>query len=457
MNDLVVRNGIVVTSEITKSLDIGIKKGKFTQIGIPGTVGRGKREIDAKGRLIFPGLIDPHVHIAHPFRNEKSMDDFYTASKTAVYGGITTIIDFAIQWDKTINIGQCIQNRKKEADGKSVIDYSLHACPTKSTSDTIQESNMAYEQGIPSFKAYMTYGKQGRMVDDAILVGLLDKVVDFKGIVGVHAENDAIAEFNKMVYIGQKTISAKFFPDIKPNIVEAEAINRAVFFNNWLKSRLYIFHLSTKEGLKIIEKAQKEGHKVICETCTHYLTLTKKVYLQSEGYKYICSPPLRSDDDVDNLWAGIKNGTISIVSSDHCGFGERQKASGDGNFPDTPNGLPGIETRLPVIYTEGVVKRGLNINRIVELLSTNPAKVFNMYPQKGNISVGSDADLVIIDTDKEVFLTKNALHSPVDWTPYEGMKLTAFPVATILRGEILMLEGEFFGKKGYGKFIPRKT
>ena len=457
MNDLVIRNGILVTSETTQKADIAIDKGKIVKLGFSGNVGRGKKEINAKGKLVMPGLIDPHIHIAHPFQGDISMDDFYTATKAAVYGGNTSIIDFAIQWDKNLNMDQCIQKRKSEAEGNAVIDYSFHACPTKSNEETIQEVLSVYKHGITSFKTYMIYRKQGRMVDDAILFGLLQKNLEFGGILGVHAENAAIAEYNEVSYVRQGLVSAKYFPEIKPNIVEAEGINRAVFFNKWLNSRLYIFHLSTYEGLQIIRNAQREGYNVICETCTHYLTLNKDIYSRKDGYNYICSPPLRSQTDIDSLWAGIKDGTISVVSTDHCGFGKKQKASGKGKFTDTPHGLPGIEVRLPLMYTEGVMKKGISINRMVEVLSTNPAKIFNMYPKKGSLTIGSDADLVIIDTNKEMTLTNDKLHSPVDWTPYEGMKLSGFAYATILRGEILMQDGEFYGKKGYGQFITRMT
>lgn len=457
MNDLVIRNGILVTSEMTQKADIAVNKGKIVKLGLSGNADQGKREIDAKGKLVIPGLIDPHIHIAHPFREDISKDDFYTATKAAVFGGNTSIIDFAIQWDKSMSLDQCIQKRKTEAEGNAVIDYSFHACPTKSNEETIQEVSNVYKHGITSFKAYMIYRKQGRMVDDAILFGLLQKNLEFGGILGVHAENAAIAEYNETSYTKRGLESAKYFPEIKPNIVEAEGINRAVFLNKWLESRLYIFHLSTQEGLKIIRNAQREGNHVICETCTHYLTLNKDVYSRKDGYNYICSPPLRSQTDIDSLWSGIKDGTISVVSTDHCGFGKNQKASGKGKFTDTPHGLPGIEVRLPLIYTEGVIKRGISINKIVEVLSTNPAKIFNMYPKKGSITIGSDADLVIMDTNTEITLTNDKLHSPVDWTPYEGMKLSGFAYATILRGEILMQDGEFFGKKGYGQFISRIT
>lgn len=455
MYDLVIRNGTLVTANDTQKADIAVKKGKIAKLGFLENFDCGEKEIDAKGKIVIPGLIDPHVHIAHPFREDISKDDFYSATKSAVYGGNTSIIDFAIQWDKNLNLDQSIQKRKNEAKGNSVIDYSFHATPTKSNEETIKEVQSAYKHGITSFKAYMIYRKQGRMVDDAILFGLLQKNLEYGGILGVHAENIAMAEYNEAVYVKQGLEEAKYFPEIKPNIVEAESINRVVFFNSWLKSRLYIFHLSTHEGLQIIRNAHKEGNKVFCETCTHYLTLNKDVYSREDGYNYICSPPLRGQSDIDSLWTGIKDGTISVVSTDHCGFGKKQKASGKGKFADTPHGLPGIEVRLPLMYTEGVMKKRISINKMVEVLSTNPAKIFNMYPKKGSLNIGSDADLVIIDTDKEMMLSNSKLHSPVDWTPYEGMKLSGYAYATISKGEILMQDGEFYGEKGYGQFIAR--
>lgn len=454
--DFLIRNGLLVTPDTTIPSDIAIRDGKILATGSWGSFGTAKTEIDAEGKLVMPGLIDPHVHIAHPFRDGVSQDDFFTASVSAAYGGTTTVIDFAIQWDKNLNLLDCIGRRRNQAEGQVVIDYALHACPTKSTADTLKAVPDVIKSGIPSFKVYMIYCKQGRMVDDAILFKMLEEIGKHGGIIGVHAENSAIAEFNEEMYLGLGLKGPENFPLIKPNLVEAECVNRVLYLNRWAHGRLYIFHLSTKEGLEMIMAARAKDEAVFAETCPHYLTLTNEVYRRGDGGHFICSPPLRGQDDIDVLWRGLANGTISVIGSDHCGFGKEQKASGKGDFSQIPNGLPGIEVRLPIIYTEGVLKGRITVNRMVELLSTNPAKIFGLYPQKGTLLPGSDADLIVVDTKQERVLKANELHGGVDWTPYEGMKVHGLSCITICRGQVVIKDGHFCGEKGYGKFLERK-
>jgi dihydropyrimidinase len=457
MIDLLIRNGIIVTHDATFSADIAISNGKILGIGECGSFDDANVEFDALGKMIIPGLIDPHVHMSHPYRNQFSDDKFFSTSVSAAFGGTTTLIDFAIQWDKNSKMKEIIEHRIKEVEEEVVIDFSLHATPTKSSEETIKAVADAIHLGVPSFKIYMVYRDQGRMVDDGILYGLLEEMKKRKGILMVHAENDAIAEFNQTRFVTKGYTNPSNFPKVKPNIVEAEAINRVTYLNQKIGSRLYIAHLSTREGLEIIRQSQAKGNPVIAETCPHYLTLSKDEYNYTNGEKFICSPPLRSHEDISALWKGVSNGLISVISSDHCGFGLKQKAIGNGNFCQTPNGLPGIETRLPLIFTEGVAKHRITMNKMVEVLSTNAAKIFGLYPKKGAILPGSDADLTVVDINEEICVTGKKLHGAVDWTPYEGMKLHGFAVATILRGKIIMENGELCAEKGYGKFIPRKV
>lgn len=454
MFDLIIKNGTLVTAEWSAKGDLAIKNGKIAVIGE--RINDAAKIIDAKGKLVMPGLIDPHVHISQTFKDQKSADDFHTGTISAAYGGNTTIIDFATQWDKSYDLVQTLVNRRNLADGDVVIDYSLHACPTKSSEDTITILSKLMDMGVPSFKVYLTYKKQGRMMDDAMLYEMLKKIGEIGGLLGVHAENQPMADYYESYFLKRNLRSAKYFPEYKSNIVEAESINRAIYINKWASGNLFVVHLSTAEGLEIIKKAQKDGIKVFTETCTHYLTLTKEVYGEEEGHNFICSPPLRSQNDVDALWEGVIDGTIPIISSDHVGYSKRQKALGGGDFSETPNGIPGMEERLPVIYTEGVKTNRISINRLVALLSTNPAKMWGLYPQKGSLVPGTDADIVVVDTEQEASLTSDILHSPVGWTPYEGKKVSGFACATISKGEIIMENGIFLGKKGDGKFLERK-
>lgn len=455
MYDVLIRNGLVVTHDATTEADIAVKDGKISAIGDRGSFTGGKTELDATGKLVIPGLIDPHVHIKHPFRDSFSQDDFYTATVAAAGGGTTTIIDFAIQWEKNRSLAETIALRRQQAEGQVVIDYALHACPTKSSLDTALEIADIIDLGIPSFKLYMIYRKQGRMTDDGLIYRVLEEGKK-GGIVGVHAENAAIAEFNEEDSLSHGQNGPTVFPVVKPNMVEAEAVNRVLYLNKCAGGNLYIFHLSTAEAMEMVAEARGKGQKVTAETCTHYLVLTDEYYRRKDGANFICSPPLRSAADVEALWRGVANGTISVISSDHCGFGREQKALGNGDFSKTPHGLPGIELRLPVVYTEGVLRNRINLNRMVEVLSTNPAKIFGLYPAKGALLPGSDADLAIIDPDTSRQVKSTDLFSNVDWSPYEGMVLRGFATTTIARGEVITHDGVFLGEKGRGKYLARK-
>lgn len=456
MIDLLIRNGTIVTSEATFQADIAINGEIISAIGERGSFSGARFEFDVDGKYVLPGLIDPHIHMAHPFRNMVSDDDCYSTTVSAAFGGNTSVIDFAIQWDKNLNTAEVILKRRQQAESDVVLDFALHATPTKSSEETIQEVESAIQLGVPSYKVYMIYRSQGRMVDDAIIFGLLREMKTRNGLLMVHAENAAIAEFNQESYVKKGLVLPSNFPLVKPDYVESEAINRAIYFNQIADSRLYIAHLSTGKGLELIRATQGKGNLVLAETCPHYLVLTRDVYDLESGERFICSPPLRERSDVECLWEGISCGSISVISSDHCGFGLQQKAFGSGDFSQTPNGLPGIETRLPVIFTEGVLKNRITINQMVSLLSTNVAKIFGLYPKKGAIMPGSDADLTVIDVDEEVVITARGLHGAVDWTPYEGMKAHGFASATILRGKFVVRDGKLMVSKGYGKFLHRE-
>jgi len=456
MIDLLIRNGAVVTPDATLPADIAVQGDKILALGAWGAFGEGRQEIDARGKLVLPGLVDPHVHMAHPYKGEISDDDCYSTTVSAAYGGTTTLIDFAIQWDKSLNLIQVLEWRRGQADDEVVVDYGLHVVPTQSSDEMLDDVCDLVERGIASFKVYMVYRKQGRMVDDAVLHAMLSALRDCGGTLMVHAENNAMAEYQQDRFLGSGRNRPEDFPNVKPNLVEAEAVNRALYLNRQCRGRLYIVHLSTREGLDLVRAAKANGDDVVAESCPHYLALTKDVYQRDNGGRYICSPPLRGQDDVDALWEGISDGTISTIGSDHCGFGKAQKDQGQGDFSQTPHGLPGIETRLPVIYTEGVLKRRITINRMVELLSTNPAKVFGLYPQKGALLPGSDADLVVVDPDEERMIRGEEMHGNVKWTPFEGMKARGFAKVTVSQGEIIVQDGQFSGNRGRGRFLERR-
>lgn len=457
MYDLLIKNGVVVTPEYSAPRDIGISDEKIVAIGVPGSLNAAAQEINAAGMLVLPGLIDPHVHIYHPYSNGFSADDFFSATRSAAFGGVTTVCDFAIQWDKNKSLTETCRARKTQFAGESVVDYALHACPTCSEPETLRQLSKLFAEGIPSVKLYMTYSKQGRMTDDAILLEALKLTAKEGGIVGVHAENDAMCLYYSEQYRHEGRVSPVDFPLCKNDLVEAEAINRAIYLARMSGGSLYIFHLSTAEGLSLLRRARADGVHVYAETCTHYLTLNDSKYSEENGANLICSPPLRSQKDVEALWKGVAEGIIGVVSSDHCGFSLQNKQIGGGAFPETPNGLPGIEVRLPALYTYGVKTGRISINRMTALLSENPARAFGMYPKKGAICIGSDADIVVLDPAKSRIISSEVLHSPVDWSPFDGETLYGVVKNVWLRGKEIVRDDCFLGSRGDGMFVPRST
>ena len=455
MLDLLVRNGTVVTAEGSYPYDVAIQRGKVAAIGPHGTLGEAKETVDAAGKLVLPGLIDPHVHIHHPFKGSFAGDDFTSATRSAAFGGVTTVCDFAIQWDKTKSLTDTCALRKSQFEGQSITDYAFHACLTRSDAETIGELPGLIQGGIPSAKLYMTYSRQGRMSDDAALYEALRLTAQHGGIVGVHAENDAMCYYFSDAFKAAGKTSPHYFPLCKHNLVESEAVNRAIYLAKVTGGNLYIFHLSCKESLDILRKAQDEGVHVYAETCIHYLTMDMSQYDRPDGANFICSPPLRSKADVEALWQGIQEGRIGVVSSDHCGFTLANKATGGNDFTATPNGLPGMETRLPALYTYGVKAGRISLSKMVELLSANPARAFGMYPRKGTLAPGSDGDLVIFDPAEEKVISPAVLHSPVDWNPFDGQTLSGFAQAVYLAGKPIIQDGACLAAPGAGKFVQR--
>jgi dihydropyrimidinase len=395
--------------------------------------------------------------MAHPFRGKPSDDDFHTGTVAAAHGGTTTVIEFAIQWDKTQRLPEVIAARRALAERDVVVDFSFHGTPTKPGAETLESVAESVKLGVTSFKVYMVYRNQGRMADDALLLGLIQQMKAHEGLMMVHAENCAICEANEEACVAQGKTAASYFPLAKGNLVEAEAVNRALYLNRLVQGRLFLAHLSTREGLESLRAARGNGELAFAETCPQYLALTDAVYRRPDGINFLCSPPVRSPADVEAMWRGVAEGVISVVNSDHCGFGLGMKAMGKGDFSQTPNGMPGVETRLPVLYTEGVLKHRISVNRMVEVLSTAQAKLFGLYPRKGALLPGSDADITILDPDREATITASMLHGATDWTPFEGLRARGFASTTILRGTPVVRDGKLLVGRGHGQFLARNT
>lgn len=454
MKKLLVRGGLVVSDGKQVNCDILIEGEKITAIGRSLSY-PDAQIIDATGKLVFPGMIDSHVHIGHPNKRGSARDSFYTATRSAALGGVSTIIDFAIQWDKEKSLLETWKEKVQLMSRECVTDFALHNCPTVSEPKTIEEMDALIEEGSPSFKFYMTYSSQNRMTNDGVLYEALRKSAGTQMRIGVHAENDALINYLSEQYRQRGETDSSYFAEAKPAIVENEAVHRALYFARETRGNLFLFHLTTAEGVRLVKDAKRDGVPVVAETCTHYLVLDEEYLKREDGYAYICSPPLRRKSDQEALWAALRDGSVSIVSSDHCGFDKALKREYKGDFTKIPNGLPGIDHRLRLIYTHGVRKGKISLETMVDVLSTNIAKTFGMYPRKGTISVGSDADLVIYNPNGEEIIERGIDSDSIDWTPYKGFLLEGSVDMTISRGEVLVQDGEFSGEPGRGCLILR--
>lgn len=452
--NLIIKNGTIVTAHETYKGDIGIENQKIVKLGDL-SKDYADSYIDADGKYIFPGIIDVHTHINHWGGGAKTNDDFFTGSRSAAFGGVTTFIDFAMQKNDE-EVTEAIKRRREEADGKVCIDYSLHANLTNLTDKSLNAIPELINDGYSTFKLFMTYRKAGFMVEDAIFYQVMDKVNKNGGMVGIHAENDSICEYLTNKYVKEGFVTPEYHAESRPNIAEAECISKAILFAEYTKSPLYIYHLTTAEGAKLVKEARAKGLPIFAETCPHYLVLTKEKYREENGQDYIMTPPLREEKDIEALWEGIKEGDISVVSSDHCSYNTKQKELGKGCFKDVTPGIPGTETLLPIMYQFGVNKGRISLNKLIELLCYNPAKIFGMYPNKGNIVIGADADIVIFDPEKRVTLCKETIHMATDYTPFDGIEVKGYPEKVISRGKVIVSNGQFYGIEGYGVFIERK-
>ncbi len=392
MIDLVIRGGRTVLPNLTIETDIAVDGGKIVALGDLSGIFPSKREIDAHGCFVLPGAIDPHVHVNWPFLDATTADDYTSASVAAAFGGCSTVIDFAHPKMGPTPLDR-VAHRRAEADGKSYVDYGFHCVLSGDDETALAQMESLVADGVTSFKLYMTYSRRGIMADDSVILKVMKKAAALGALVCVHAENGWVGDANEARFIEQGRTLAIDFPQHKPNYVEAEAVSRAIFWSEHTGCRLYIFHLSTKEGLGLVHQAQQRGVEVVAETCPQYLVLDDSVYGKpGEGHRYICSPPVRSREDCEALWEGISKGIIQVVGTDHCVFTKAQKDAGRSDFTKVPNGLPGIETRLPILFSEGVIGGRISVSTLMRITGLNPARVFGLYPRKGILAPGSDAD-----------------------------------------------------------------
>jgi dihydropyrimidinase len=455
MRNLLIKGGLVVTESAETVCDILCEGEKITQIG-NGLVG-GVEVIDASGKIVIPGGVDVHTHLCLDTGKAVASDDFYTGTVAAACGGTTAIVDHPGFGPTGCALDHQIKKYHGLAEGRAIIDYGFHGVLQHVDDDVLAMMETLAGEGVTSFKAYLTYGF---MLNDAAVFKVLRRAKELGVLIAVHCENDGLINLLRDECVAAGNLQPEFHPRSRPPECEAEAINRMIMFANVAVggAPLYIVHVSTALGLEFIEAARHHGQKNLwAETCPQYLFLDEGLYSQpgAEALKYLMCPPLRSPADKDALWQGLVS-TINVVATDHCPFFlETQKVMGKDDFTKCPSGIPGIEERIPLMYSEGVAKGRISLRRFTDLCCTNPAKIFGLYPQKGTLAPGSDADIVIIDPEKQTVLTHNDLHSNVDYSAYEGYTLRGWPVCTISRGEVIVRDGEFIGKPGRGKFLKR--
>jgi dihydropyrimidinase len=455
---LIIKNGMIVTESETYFSDIMIENNKISCIGVD-LFNDNAEVIDASGMYVIPGAIDVHTHMDLQSGNSHSIDDFYTGTVAAVCGGTTTIVDHVAFGPQNCALSHQIDKYHELADGKAVIDYGFHGVIQYVNEEVLSEMESLTKEGISSFKIYMTYDFK---LDDVSILKALKKAKELGIIIAVHAENNEIINHLRENYVSNGYLEAIYHAKSRPDHCEAEAISRVLHIAALAgDAPIYIVHISTEKGLDEIRKAKAQGQKnIFTETCTQYLTMTEEKYLEpsNNGLKYIMSPPLRQKKDIEALWKGIQDGTINVIATDHCSFnlkGDKQKGNND--FTKCPNGAPGVAERVIVIFSEGVMKKKISINRFVELLCTNPAKIYGLYPKKGCLIPGSDADITILNSNPECTLTRSMLHGAVDYTCFEGMKIKGAIDTVIQNGKVAYKNNKFYGKKGDGKFVKRKA
>ena len=455
--DLVVRNGTVATAADVFHADIGVVAGRIATLGA--NLGAGRREIDAEGRIVTPGGVDSHCHIEQrSAAGVMTADDFFTATRSAACGGTTTVIPFAAQ-HRGMSLRQVVKDYHACAQPKAAVDYAFHLIVSDPTEQVCgQELPALIKDGYTSFKIYTTY--DALKLDDRQILEVLSVARRERALVMVHAENHDVISWLSEKLLAAGHSAPRFHGIAHAPIAEREATSRAISLAELVDVPILIVHVSAREAMEQIRLAQARGLKVYGETCPQYLFLTADDLDRPdfEGAKYMCSPPPRDKANQESIWRGLETGVFEVFSSDHAGYRfddpeGKMKHGRNAAFKKVPNGVPGLEVRMALLFSEGVGQGRLDLPRFVALTATNAAKLYGLYPRKGTIAVGADADLAIWDADKDVTISQSMIHDAMDYTPYEGKWIKGWPIATLVRGEVVAEAGDFVGAAGKGRFL----
>src|SRR3989442_3620052 len=455
-----IRNGHVVTAVDSYIADILIDGATVAVIGrdLDKIAGALDKTVDATNKLVIPGGIDPHTHMDLPFGGTSASDDFETGTRAAAFGGTTTIIDFAVQY-RGQSLNEALDVWFGKAQGKATIDYGFHMIVTDLPDQRLPELNGLIQQGVPSFKLFMAYPGVF-LVDDGTIYKAMSVVGEAGGLICMHAENGVVIDVLVKRALAEGKRAPKYHALTRPARAEAEGVHRAIAISEMANSPVYIVHLSCNEALKEVQAARDLGLPAYAETCPQYLFLDDTYYEQEdfEGAKYVMTPPLHDKANHDQLWKGLRGNDLQVISTDHCPFCfKEQKELGRDDFSKIPNGGPGVENRMSLIFNGGVAQGRISLNRFVELTSTAAAKIFGLFPKKGTIAVGSDADIVVFDPNREQTISGSTHHMRVDYSAHEGWTVKGVVETVLSRGNIVVENGEFKGKPGYGQFVRRGT
>ena len=457
----IIRGGTAVTENGAVQKDILVEDGRIARISDPGDPDASRTEgaevIDASGRYVLPGAVDIHTHMDLDVGIARVIDDFYDGTVAAACGGTTTIVDHMAFGPKGCSPWHQVKEYHRLADGKAAVDYGFHGVLQHVSGEVLEDmAQIAREEGITSFKVYMTYDFR---LDDLDLMKVLERAAEEGILIASHCENHGIVTCKREQFVREGRTQARWHPVSRPREAEAEAVNRLLYLARAAgEAPVYIVHLSTRMGLEEIRRARASGQKHFgAETCPQYLLLDEKLYDDPrEGLKAIMAPPLRGQEDRDALWAALAAGELDTVATDHCPFTfSKQKQQGALDFTRCPSGAPGVEERLILLYSEGVVKKRITLPQLVRYACTNPARIAGIYPRKGTIAEGADADLVILDPAREWILTTGRMHGASDYTCYEGTRVTGAVERVLLRGETIVKDGTFTGKRGGGQYLRR--
>jgi dihydropyrimidinase len=457
--DLVIANGTVLHADRQEKADVAVRGEQIVAVA-PGLArsANGAKVLDATGKYVMPGGVDVHVHLELPFCGTVSSDDWRTGTRAAARGGVTTVIDFAIPYGEQ-SLEDAYNAWLERARPKACIDYAFHMAITNWDRHGPEMEKMV-KKGCPTFKEFMIYASEGWQADDRAIYNTLERARGLGAMLLVHAESSRVLDeliARNHTPEQMKKYGARLHPMTRPNFIEAEAIQRAIMWAEVTGGRLYIVHMSTGEGADIVKAARARGVDVYAETCVQYLVLNESVFDGPDGHLFACCPQVKKPKDQERLWRGLNDGEVCVISTDTCTFSRAQKARWEGDWTKIPMGLPGLETLLPLVYTHGVLGKKLTLAQFIAKCCTNPAKIMGLYPRKGVLAAGSDADVVVIDPERKLMVDCKTMETGADWNPYQGQSLAGFAEQAFCRGRPIVTDYKCVGEMGQGKWLSRET